>query len=209
MTFCNSCGAQLAEGTKFCGKCGAVIAGAPGAQQAIAPGPPPSSGSSSGLKIVLIIVGVIVLIGVLGVATIGIIGYRIAKSARVSQKGDNVKVETPFGSMETSTDPQKTAEELGIDMYPGAEVQKAWTASVTFGSLHTVTANFESSDPVEKICEFYRSRFPAATVQSSDQTHCSIVAGSQGNWTSTTISVESNGDGSKFTIVAMNKISSK
>lgn len=205
MAFCNSCGAQLADGTKFCSKCGAAVTGAPGTAQAIAPGPPPSSGSSSALKIVLVIVGVIVLIGVLGVATIGVIGYRIAKSSRVSQKGDNVKVETPFGNVETSNDPQKTAEQLGIDIYPGAEVDKVGTASVSFGSLHTVTANFESSDSVEKICDFYRSRFPAATVQSSDQTHCSIVAGNQGNWTSTTISVQSRGDGSKFTIVAMNK----
>ena len=208
MAFCNSCGAQLADGTKFCSKCGAAITGAPGTPQAIAPGPPPSSGSSSALKIVLVIVGVIVLIGVLGVATIGVIGYRIAKSSRVSQRGGNVKVETPFGNMETSNDPQKTAEQLGIDIYPGAEVDKVGTASVTFGSLHTVTANFESNDSVEKICDFYRSRFPAATVQSSDQTHCSIVAGNQGNWTSTTISVQSSGDGSRFTIVAMNKKSS-
>src|SRR5215468_351472 len=205
MAFCNSCGAQLAEGTKFCGKCGAGITGAPAIPQAIAPGPPPSTGSSSALKIVLVIVGVIVLIGVLGVATIGIIGYRIAKSSKVSQKGENVKVETPFGSMETSTDPQKTAEELGIDIYPGAEVQKEGTASVTFGSLHTVTAKFESTDSVDKVCDFYRSKVPNATVQSSDQSQCTIVATGDGN--STTINAHSRGDGSRFEIVVVKKSS--
>jgi hypothetical protein len=205
MAFCNSCGAQLAEGTKFCGKCGAGITGGPATPQAIAPGPPPSTGSSSALKIVLVIVGVIVLIGVLGVATIGIIGYRVAKSAKVSQKGDNVKVETPFGNMETSTDPQKTAEELGIDIYPGAEVEKAGTASVTLGSLHTVTAKFESNDSVDKVCDFYRSKVPNATVQSSDQSQCSIVAAGEGN--STTITAHSSGDGSRFEIVVVKKSS--
>ena len=206
MAFCNSCGTVLADGTKFCSKCGAAITGAPTAAVPPVAAAPPSGGSSSGLKIVLIIVGVIVLIGVLGVATIGIIGYRIAKNARVSQKGDNVKVETPFGSMETSTDPEQTAKELGIEIYPGAEVQKAGTAAVTFGSLHTVTAKFESNDSVEKVCDFYRSKFPNATVQSSDQSHCSIIASGDGN--STTINAHSSGDGSRFEIVVVNKKSS-
>ena len=177
MAFCNSCGAPLNEGTKFCSKCGNAVTGAPAAAaQPITPAPP-SKGGSSALKMVLIIVGVIVLIGILGVATIGIVGYRIAKSAHVSQKGDNVKVETPFGSMETSTDPDKTAEELGVEIYPGAQVQKTGTASVTFGSLHTVTANFESSDSVDKICDFYKQKFPSAQVSSSDQNRCSIISG--------------------------------
>jgi hypothetical protein len=204
MAFCNSCGAPLNEGTKFCNKCGAAASGAPAAiAQPIAPGPPASKGGSSALKIILIVVGVFVLIGVLGMVTCGIVIHRAIKSAKVSQKGDNVKVETPFGNMETSTDPDKTAEELGVEIYPGAQVQKAGTASVTFGSLHTVTANFESSDSVDKICDFYRQKFPSAQVASSDQTHCSIVSGDKGN--STTISVQSSGDGSRFTIVTMTK----
>jgi len=204
MAFCNSCGAPLNEGTKFCNKCGNAVTGVPAATaQPIAPAPPPSKGSSSTLKIVLIIVGVIVLIGFLGVATIGIIGYRIAKNSHVNQKGDNVKVETPFGSMETSTDPDKTAEELGIDIYPGAQVQKAGTASVTFGSIHTVTANFESSDSVDRVCDFYKQKFPSAQVASSDQARCSIISGDKGN--STTITVQPSGDGSRFSIVTLTK----
>jgi len=204
MAFCNSCGAPLNEGTKFCNKCGAAASGAPAAiAQPIAPGPPASKGGSSALKIILIIVGVIVLIGVLGMVTCGIVIHRAIKSAHVSQKGDNVKVETPFGNMETSTDPDKTAQELGVEIYPGAQVQKAGTASVTFGSLHTVTANFESSDSVDKICDFYKQKFPNAQAASSDQTHCSIVSGDKGN--STTVTVQSSGDGSRFTIVTMAK----
>jgi len=202
MAFCNSCGAPLNEGTKFCNKCGAAVSGAVAAQP-IAPGPPPSKGGSSALKVILVIVGVIVLIGVLGMVTCGIVIHRAIKSAHVSQKGDNVKVETPFGNMETSTDPEQTAKDLGVEIYPGADLRKEGTASVTFGSLHTVTANFESKDSVDKVCDFYRQKFPSAQVASSDQTHCSIVSGDKG--TSTTISVQSSGDGSRFTIVSMTK----
>jgi hypothetical protein len=135
--------------------------------------------------------------------TCGIIVHRAIKSAKLSQKGDNVKVETPFGSVETSNDPQKVADELGVEIYPGAQVQKAGTASVTFGSFHTVTAIFESNDSVDKVCDFYRTKFPNANVQSSDPSHCSIVSGGQGN--STTVTVDSSGDGSRLTIVKLSK----
>ncbi len=219
MAFCNSCGATLADGTRFCNKCGSPTGATPAAPSAApaptaqpaafspipasAAAPPPSKSGSSALKIILIIVGVIVLIAILGMVTCGIVIHRIAKSAKVSQHGDNAKIETPFGNMETSTDPEQTAKDLGVEIYPGAQVQKAGTASMTFGSLHTVTANFESSDSAEKVCDFYKSKFANAAVQSSDQTHCSIVSGTPGN--QTTISVQSDGDGSKFQIVTLNK----
>ena len=211
MAFCNSCGATLTEGTQFCNKCGAAVAGNPSGMSATTarppqtplPAPPPSKGSSSALKIILIIVGVIVSICILAMVTCGIVVHRAIKSARVSQNGDNVKVETPFGSMETTTDPEQTAKDLGVEIYPGAQVQKAGTASVAFGPVRTVTANFESSDPVGKVCDFYKSKFPDANVSSSDQNQCSIFSGVQGN--STTVTVQSSGDGSRFTIVKMTK----
>jgi hypothetical protein len=203
MAFCNSCGAQLADGTKFCSKCGVAVAGAPAAGQPIAPGPSPSQGSNSALKIILVIVGIIVLLGILGMVTCGIVIHRFAKNSRLSQKGDNVKVETPFGSIEGNSDPQKVADELGVDIYPGAQVQKNGTVSVAFGSLHSVTAIFESNDSVDKVCEFYRSKFPGANVTSSDQNQCTINSGDRGNQTN--ISVQPSGDGSRFTIVKVSK----
>jgi len=202
MAFCNSCGAQLADGTKFCSKCGAAVT-ATSAAQPIAPGPPPSKGGSSALKIILIIVGVFVFICILGMVTCGVVLHRIAKNAKYSRKGDNVKVETPFGNIDTTNDPQKVAEELGVDIYPGAQVLKEGTAAVSFGSFRTVTAMFDSSDSVEKVCDFYREKFPGANITSSDQNRCSIVSGDKVN--STTIAVEPNGDGSRLKIVRFTK----
>jgi hypothetical protein len=207
MAFCNSCGATLSEGTKFCSKCGAAISGNPSGMsttppvQAPMPAPPPSKGSSSALKIVLMIVGGIVLIGILGMVTCGIVIHRMVKNAKVTQNGDKVKIESPFGSVDT--DPEQTVKDLGVDIYPGAQVQKSGTASVSFGPIRTVTGIFESSDSVDKICDFYRSKFPNATVNSSDQDQCSIISGGPGN--STTVTVQSSGDGSKITIAKVTK----
>jgi len=202
MAFCNSCGATLDPGTKFCNKCGAVAGGPPAPTGATPPAAAPTGGSSA-LKIILIVVAVIVGIGILGVATVGIVGYRIAKSAHVRQEGGHVKVETPFGNVETSQDPQQAAKDLGVDVYPGAEVQKNGASSATFGAIHTVAANFESSDSVDKVCSFYKSRFPNAMVTTSDQNRCTIVSNDQKNMV--TINIEPNGDASKFQITNVSK----
>lgn len=203
MAFCNSCGATLSPGTKFCNKCGATVASTPGASSATAAPATPSTGGSSALKIILIVVAVIVLIGILGIATVGIIGYRIARSSRVTQNGDNVKVETPFGSVETSKDPDQAAKDLGVDLYPGAEVQRNGASSASFGGIRTVTAVFESSDAPDKVCGFYKSKFPGAMVTTSEQNHCTIVSNNQKNVI--TINVEASGDNTKLQITNVTK----
>ena len=207
MAFCNSCGATLNAGTKFCNKCGAAVPAGPTApgvtSSPLPPPPPPSKGGSSALKIILIIIAIIVGLGILGVATVGFIGYRIAKSAHVSQNGDQVKVETPFGSVETNKDPAQAAKDLGVEIYPGAVPQKNGTATMTFGNMHTVTASFESSDSVDKVCDFYKSKFPNATTTSSDQNRCSIISGDQTNMI--TINAQSSGDVTKIQIANVSK----
>jgi hypothetical protein len=209
MAFCNSCGASLNPGTKFCNKCGAAVpaGAATSAVSATAPAPVPApTGGSSALKVILIVVAVIVLVGILGIATVGIIGYRIAKSSHVSQNADHVKVDTPFGSVETSKDPDQAAKDLGVDLYPGAEVQRNGASSVSMGSVHTVTAVFETGDAPDKVCSFYKSRFPRAMVTTSEQNHCTIVSNDQKNMI--TINVEAGGDNTKLQITNVSKRSS-
>ncbi|HYM75473.1 MAG TPA: zinc ribbon domain-containing protein [Candidatus Dormibacteraeota bacterium] len=206
MAFCNSCGATLTPGTNFCSKCGSANAGVPTAPAPAArpvTAPPASTGSSSALKIILIIIGVIVLIGVLGVASVTFFVWRVAKNSHVNQKGDNVKIETPFGTMESSKDPEQVAKELGVDIYPGAEAQKGKASSATFGNIHTATAFYDSSDSVDKVCNFYKSQLPAATVTTSDENRCTIVSNAPPNMV--TINVEPNDAGSRFQITTVNK----
>jgi zinc-ribbon domain len=206
MAFCNSCGATLADGTKFCNKCGAVVSGAPATATAtpgVAPQAAPTKGGSSALKIVLIVIAVIVGIGILGAVTVGVVGYRIAKSSHVRQNGEDVKIDTPFGSVETSKDASKIASQLGVDIYPGASAQNNGAATASFGPVRTVTAVFSSSDSVDKVCSFYKEKFPNPMTSTSDDNHCTIVSNDHN--TSTTIAVESSGDGSKFTISTVTK----
>ena len=212
MAFCNSCGASLTPGTRFCNKCGAGITAsspapaaapvtpAPAASAPVAPAP---TGGSSALKIVLIIVAIIVVLGILSVAGVSYFVYHVARSTRVHQQGDNVKVETPFGTVETSQDADKVAKDLGVDIYPGAKAQKNGTSSTSFGSIHTVAGAFTSSDSLDKVCEFYKSKFPNAMTTTSDQGHCAIVANDQSNMI--TINVEADGNTTKLQITNVSK----
>ena len=209
MAFCNSCGATLNPGTKFCNKCGAAVAAgasAPGIAPTAPPVAPAPTGGSSALKVILIVVAIIVGFGILGVATVGIIGYHIAKKSHVSQNGDHVKVETPFGSVETSKDPDQAAKDLGVDLYPGAEVQRDGASSAAFGGIRTVTAMFETHDSADQVCSFYKSRFPGAMVTSSDQNRCTIVANNQKNMV--TINVQASRNTTRLQITNVTKKSS-
>lgn len=200
MAFCNSCGAPLTTGTKFCNKCGAAVTGGP---VAAARPPAPTGEGSSALKVIFIVFAVIAAIGVLGIATVSFVALRVARNTHVRHEGDQVKVETPFGNVETSKDADQAAKDLGIDIYPGAETQKEGASSAALGNIRTVTAAFESSDPLDKVCAFYRSKFPAAMSTTADRNHCTIVSNDKQNMV--TINVESSGDKTKFQITNVSK----
>jgi hypothetical protein len=209
MAFCNSCGAPLAEGAGFCSKCGTAIAGAapaPRMSPASSAAPPatPAPTGNSGLKTLLLVGGAIVLIGIFGVIALTFVGLHMARRTRVTQDGEHVRVETPFGRVEASKDPEQAAKNLGVDIYPGAEVQSDGASTATVAGIRTTTANFESSDAADKVCGFYQSKFPNSRVSASaDRNRCTIVSEEHGNMVS--VKVESRGDGSRFQIASVLK----
>jgi flagellar basal body-associated protein FliL len=179
MAFCNSCGATLDGGAKFCTKCGTTQPVAASAAPVFtAPGTAPATGAKNGgaLKIILIVVAVVVALGILGIAAVSFVGYRIARHSRIHNENGNVRVETPFGTVNTSSDPGDAARSLGIDVYPGAEVVKGTTSDMTMGTMHTAAADFESGDPASAVAEFYKSRVPNANVVSSSGDHYTIIS---------------------------------
>jgi hypothetical protein len=219
MAFCNSCGATLNAGTRFCNKCGAAVLAStlPTAslnQPAATPTPgtvPIATTTTQGggaLKIILIVIGVIVIGGALCVAALGFVAWRYARHARVEQNGDHVKVETPFGSVESSKDADEVVHNLGVDAYPGARALKDGTATASFGPVHTTSATFESDDSVDKVCTFYKSRYPKAMVSTSGQDQCNIVSNDRKNMITITIQGEDGKSHIQITSVS-GKISEK
>lgn len=183
MSFCTGCGNNVDPAAKFCDKCGkpmgpmpasggASAAAAPARAQ-VAPQQPQKSGGA--LKIVLTIFGILLLLFVIGIAGIVGFGYYVAKQARVHQTSDGgTKIETPFGNIEAE-DPAKTAEKMGIDVYPGAEAVKNAAGSVSFGEFSAGSAQFETTDSVEQVADFYKQQYPKALHTESNGNHSFTV----------------------------------
>lgn len=208
MAFCNSCGSPTVPGAKFCSKCGAPAAGAsPSAPAVVSSSSPtvtPSAApdqSSSALKIILTVVGVLVLLFVLGTCTVLFVGWRIARQVRVEKNGDNVRVTSPFGSIESTNDANDIARELGVDSYPGSRIEKGNASSTNIGGLHTVAAQFETDDPPNKVAEFYKRKFPAANVSVADGDRYTIV--SSANQNLITINIEPDGTQTRIHIASV------
>ena len=121
------------------------------------------------------------LLGILGVAAAGFMAWRIAQHSRIHNRDGNVRVETPFGTMNTTTDPNEAARDIGVDLYPGAEVVKGTSANVSFGGMRSAGAEFVTSDPAAKVADFYKSKFPDARFVSSEGNHYTIVSSQNKN----------------------------
>jgi len=152
---------------------GASAAAAPARVQA-APQQPQKSGGA--LKIVLVILGVLLLLFVIGIAGIVGFGYYVAKQARVHQTSNGgTKIETPFGNIEAD-DPAKTAEKMGIDVYPGSEPVKNGAGSFSMGEFSAGSAQFETTDSVEQVADFYKQQYPKAIHTESNGNHSFSVS---------------------------------
>jgi hypothetical protein len=156
----------------------------------LAQGQPVAAGGSNAVKIILIVVAVMVGIGIIGAVTVGFVIHRAISRTHIESRDGNVRVHSPFGNVETSTDPEEAAKNLGVDVYPGSNVVKGSAANMSFGKAHTVAAQFETNDAPDTVAQFYRSKYPSATFSSSEADHFTLIAGSKDNVTTITVEPE-------------------
>jgi hypothetical protein len=166
--------------------------------------PPATAGQGGGaLKAILIVVGVIALLGILAFGSIAFFAWRVARHVHAHQDGNNVRVETPFGNVEANKDPADAARNLGVDIYPGAELLRNGSSTATFGGVHTAIISAESSDSADQVFNFYKAKFPNATVTTSDAGRSTII--SNDNKSMITINIEPQGGKTKIMITSVSR----
>jgi len=198
MSFCTACGNSVADGTTFCTKCGAKMAGpvATAGGAAAAPAPQAKSGGS-GLKIVLIILGVLVVIAMLGVgALVGgafFIKHKVENAVKTDAKGNVTSVNIGGAKIETLKDPQLVAQKLGVEAYPGATPEEQGASSMTIGGVTTAHAQFTSDASIDDVFNFYKEKYPNANVAENDNEK-TLMQGTEDKEL-LTIAVQKDGEG--------------
>ena len=119
---------------------------------------PAKSGGSSALKIVLIIVGIFVFLGVLVVGVIGYGVYRVKKAIHLNNETGAASLSVPGMSMNADPAMKFTSTELGTDIYPGAEPKKSGSMRMSIAGSSVVSAAFLTSDPADKVVAFYKDK---------------------------------------------------
>jgi hypothetical protein len=168
--------------------------------------PPPATSGNTVLKIVLIVVGVFVLLGVVVAGVIGIGVYKVAKSVHKDSSG-NVSISTPGGSITTGQSANVTAADLGVDIYPGATTgEGSMNMKTPNGSM--VTAVYLSPDASDKIVAFYREKLgdQASIVQTSNGT---VLSAGQKDRDNVVITITTEGNSSKIAIVHVTNTNTK
>jgi hypothetical protein len=140
---------------------------APVGQVPVPAAAPPSSGA---VKIVLIIVGCIVGLGMLGAVAVMFGLWRISKSVNVDRSG-GVTITTPGGTFSSGrTSAARLSErEVGAPIYPGAVAEEGgFKLGADSGSMATYL--FKTSDSVPQVLAFYRDKFgPKTAVMETPQ----------------------------------------
>lgn len=197
MAFCNSCGTALAAGAQFCPKCGAstgvpaapVAVSSPVTSTAAAPlpaAPAPAQGGGA-LKIILIILAIVIGLIIIAGGSCVYFVHRAIVRTHVNQKNGEVSIDTPFGSLNSTSDPSQAAHDTGVEAYPGATIQKGSAANMNIGKMHTSTVTYETDDPPTTVADFYKSKFPSANVTSGENGRYSLLSGSKDDLTTITI----------------------
>lgn len=216
--FCTKCGTANSDNTQFCTKCGAplgaVAAGSAvpaayippatyGQPAAAAIQPTPTGGGNSALKIILIIVGIFVGLGILSVCAVMFGIWRFSKAVHVSGIGNGgaVSVSTPSGTLTAGSDAKVSASDLGVDIYPGATQQQG-AVRVSTPSGTALTAAYTTSDSLDKVVDFYKGKLGAgASVFQSDKSAVlSETDASRKTSIMVTVEAETNGT-TKFSIL--------
>ena len=162
---------------------------------------------------VLLVVGIFAAFAVLGIASCVLVAWRarnmVREHVRLNGSGSSLAINTAQGEIKMGqrTGALPNAQIGGVPPYPGSTPVEGGS-ELSFGGLGEIAGQqYETSDPVDKVVEFYRARFTSRlnVVENEGQYRLALSDQSQGV---TTIDVHRD-DGSGKTVIFIGHIGRK
>lgn len=153
MPLCPHCAAELVPEAAFCSTCGRRLS-------TTAPAAPGPLHWYRGRRFVT---GFLVLVAVVGAAFVVGMIYFVHTTTIVTAGKNGSRIESPMGVVTTSRDPAKVAEQLGIELYPGAVGDNSAQAQLNANNM--VALVFHTPATPRQVMEFYHVRYPDSTVK--------------------------------------------
>jgi len=137
--------------------------------------PQPPRSSSNIVAIALLVLALIVLVSGIAVWTgLRFLSHNLRMQvAERGERGKEVSINTPVGSIEVHHDVDQDS--LGLPIYPGATpVKDKDSASVNLGfggeaGVQVLVAKFETSDSLERVRAFYKEHLGSEVTKLTDQ----------------------------------------
>lgn len=198
---CTKCNAEVPLGALFCAVCGTPVAAAAAQPPAAAPSAPPAytpvatpsyqavpgqpimappGSGSSAVKIILIIVAVFVGLGLVGAGAFGFMIWRVSRALHSHGPNGEMSLNLPGGNITTNGASSFTSDDLGTDIYPGAQsTSGGMRMNLPSGSM--VTGAYLTSDSKDAVVTFYKGKLGgnASVYDSADSAMISVKKGDQ------------------------------
>ncbi|HEV3482145.1 MAG TPA: zinc ribbon domain-containing protein, partial [Candidatus Acidoferrales bacterium] len=161
--FCTKCGAAVSG--PFCGACGAPIQESPAQGQNVTPPAAPVSQAAaapapvrkgSGVKIVLIVLGVFMLFGAMGVAGIVYVGYRAKQKIAQMEKDYGADSNASSGTSSSSDTSSASVRTFPPSKGSGCRLLEGQEAARILG-VAVERAETEASDSEGDLCKYWVS----------------------------------------------------
>lgn len=133
------------------------------------------AGSRGGAgKVILIILAIVFVLVLIVGGTIGYFAWRVSKAFHADKNGQ-VSINTGNGIYTANAEKTYTADELGIDIYPGATSAKG-SFSVSTGKGSMITATFVTSDGPEAVTQYYKNKTGLGEQSTMDTDNGSVIS---------------------------------
>lgn len=152
-------------------------------------------------KIIAIVLAVIFALVLLVVGVVSYFVWRVSKAVHTDKNGQ-MSLSTLGGNFSAGSGKTYTADDLGIDAYPGTTASTGGFSSST-GKGTLLTAVYETSDPADKVVSFYKGKTGLGEQSVMESESGTVITYKKSDKEVVIVTVTANGSGNGKTQISI------